>query len=323
MPRELAFLGCGAATEAHSRVLASQAPGLRRWYASRDGGRARDAARRLRGAGALAGYGAALAHPTLEAVVVATPPHTHFELTLAALAAGKHVLVEKPAYDALADFDAVADAAARAGRRVLVLENYPYRPLAGWLRHALATGALGRLLLLAVDATKQQDAEGWRADPERAAGGPLLEGGVHWVSLLTSIGLGVRDVDAWAGPAGESTAHLVLAYDGGALGTLSFSWEAHAPLRGVRLSHARGSEGTLTFESNGAFLAQRGRRTALRVADPRRITGQAAMWHALLGALDRGTTEPYTLLDARRDVAIVLRARARMAARAPAEGLDA
>jgi len=313
---ELAFLGCGAATETHSRLLARDVPGLRRWYASRDGDRARETSRRAGGAGALAGYEAALTHPTVDAVVVATPPDTHLELTLAALAAGKHVLVEKPAYQTLADFDAVADAAARAQRRVLVLENYPYKPLAGWLRDALATGALGELLLVAIDATKQQAQEGWRADPQLAAGGPLLEGGVHWISLLTSIGLTIRDVDAWAGPSGEATTHVVLSYDGGALGALDFSWQAHAPLHGARLSHVRGSAGTLTFESNGAFLVQRGRRTTLRVAHPRRITGHVGMWHALLGVLDRGTDERYSLADARRDVAIVLRARARAAARA-------
>jgi len=323
MPRELAFLGCGAATTTHSRLLAREAPELRRWYASRNGDRARETAGRLGGAGALAGYEAAITHPTVDAVVVATPPSTHLELTLAALAAGKHVLVEKPAYHTLSDFDAVADAAARARRRVFVLENYPYKPLAGWLRHALAPEALGELLLIRIDATKQQADDGWRADPQLAAGGPLLEGGIHWVSLLTSIGLTVRDVDAWAGPGGEATTHLVLAYDGGALATLDFSWRVHAPLRGARLSHARGRRGTLTFESNGAFLVQRGRRTTFRVADPRRINGQVGMWHALLGALHRGTDECYSLSDARRDVAIVLRARARVAARAEAVDTDA
>ena len=323
MPPELAFLGCGAATEMHSRILARQAPGVRRWYASRDGERAREATRRLSGSGALPGYDAALAHPTVDAVVVATPPHTHRDLTLAALAAGKHVLVEKPAYGAIADFDTVAAAAARAERRVLVLENYPYKPLAHWLREALTAGGLGELLLISIDATKQQAEEGWRAKAELTAGGPLLEGGVHWVSLLTSLGLTSRDVDAWAGPTGEGSTHLVLAYDGGALGTLDFSWQAHAPLRGARLSHARGRAGTLTFESNGAFLVEHGRRTRLRLGHPGRVSGHAPMWRTLLGALATGAVEPYRLADARRDVEIVLRARARMAARAAAGGVPA
>jgi predicted dehydrogenase len=315
MPPELALLGCGAAAQAHSRVLARVAPGVRRWYASRDGERAREAARRLRGAGGLEGYEAALAHPDLAAVVVATPPGTHAELTLAALEAGKHVLVEKPAFATLADFDAVAEAAARASRQVHVLENYPYKPLADWLRQRLASGDLGTPLLLAVDAAKRQPEVGWRRDPLLGAGGPLLEGGVHWISLLTSLGLPVEDVDAWAGPTGEATAHLVLAYAGSTVGHLDFSWQAHAPLRGARLSHVRGTTGTLTFESNGAFLVEHGRRVSLRLADPRRLSGHEPMWRAVLRALATRTEPAYGLAHARRDVELALRARARIAER--------
>ncbi len=103
----LAFLGCGAATEAHARVLraAERTPGL--WFASRDGAAAQAALARHGGAGMFADYRAALADPQIDAVVIATPPASHLELTLAALAAGKHVVVE-PAFPRVEDFDEVA-----------------------------------------------------------------------------------------------------------------------------------------------------------------------------------------------------------------------
>ena len=65
---------------------------------------------------------------------MAVPPSLHLPLTLEALAAGKHVLVEKPAFPTLADFRTAAAARDRAGRMVLVGENDHYKPLAVMLR---------------------------------------------------------------------------------------------------------------------------------------------------------------------------------------------
>ena len=56
-------------------------------------------------------------------MVVAVPPRFHLALTLKALEAGKHVLVEKPAFLTLDDYEAVRSAQARPGRIVLVGEN--------------------------------------------------------------------------------------------------------------------------------------------------------------------------------------------------------
>ena len=66
------------------------------------------------------------------------PPRFHLDLTLQALRAGKHVLVEKPAFLRMADYRAVRAARDRAGRVVLVGENDHYKPLAVTLRRLLA-----------------------------------------------------------------------------------------------------------------------------------------------------------------------------------------
>ena len=62
--------------------------------------------------------------------MIAVPPKFHLNLTLQALTAGKHVLVEKPAYLTMGDYEVVRDARDRAGRVVLVGENDHYKPLA-------------------------------------------------------------------------------------------------------------------------------------------------------------------------------------------------
>lgn len=123
---------------------------------------------------------------------------------------------------------------------------------------------------IAVDATKHQPTEGWRADPA-VGGGPLLEGGVHWVDLMANAGLevtGARGVPMGEDPVTGRRVLATFTYAGGAAGELRFSWDAHAVLGGVRLSHLHGTDGTLTFESNGAFLLARGRHSWRRSAAP-------------------------------------------------------
>ena len=137
----LAFLGCGFIAGVHSRHLASMT-GIRRSYASRDPARAEEFRARYDGARAYAGYEAAIADPDVDAVVVAVPPAYHLDLTLAALAAGKHVLVEKPAFPRAEDFRTAMTARDAAQRVVLVGENDHYKPLAVTLRSMLADGGL-------------------------------------------------------------------------------------------------------------------------------------------------------------------------------------
>src|SRR5262245_32905888 len=97
-PLRLAFLGCGFITEVHSRHLKGFKTDIVCSYASRDRAKAEEYCRRHGGAGSYGDYAAALDDPRIDAVVVAVPPSFHLDLTLRALAAGKHVLVEKPAF---------------------------------------------------------------------------------------------------------------------------------------------------------------------------------------------------------------------------------
>src|SRR4051794_37343764 len=106
-PLRIAFLGCGFITRVHSRNVRSLADDVTCAYASRDLARAEAYCRRFNGTRSFADYTSAIEDPRVEAVVVAVPPRFHLELTLRALAAGKHVLVEKPAFLRLADYQTV------------------------------------------------------------------------------------------------------------------------------------------------------------------------------------------------------------------------
>lgn len=306
----LAFLGCGGVTRTHTRTL-RRFPGVARFYASRDGARAGACNREMGGAGAFGSYAAAMDDPRVDAVLVATPPDSHLELTLAALAAGKHVIVEKPPFLRSADFDAVDRAAAAAGRRVMVAENYFYKPLAGALREVVAAGDLGEIRVLQVNALKHQETGGWRDRPESAGGGALFEGGIHWVCFMASLGMEVLDVAGFLPGAGdprtERSAVAVFRYAGGAVGTLHHSWEIPTPLKGVRMSALYGTEGTATFESNGLFLSVRGRRSRITPLRPTDLVGYRAMFADFVDAVRENREPRYTLAFARRDLELVER----------------
>ncbi|HUF27046.1 MAG TPA: Gfo/Idh/MocA family oxidoreductase [Gemmatimonadaceae bacterium] len=307
-PLGLAFIGCGGVTRLHTRFLRRDR-GLRRWYASREPARAAEFSRQLAGAGAFGSYDHAFASSDVDAVVIATPPDSHLELTLRALGAGKHVVVEKPPFLRVEDFDTVRRAREDAGRRVMVAENYYYKPVAIALRESIAAGDIGEVRLVTVNALKEQRATSWRADAARSGGGAMFEGGIHWVDFMANLGLPVASVHGFrAGrmrSAGDldTTMVVVFRYATGAVGTLYYSWEIGSPLKGLRLSAVYGTEGTITFESNGILVAVRGRRRRLRMPGLD-VAGYAGMWRDFLPAL-RANSEPrYDFELARRDLAL-------------------
>jgi UDP-N-acetylglucosamine 3-dehydrogenase len=307
-PINLAFLGCGGVTRTHSRTL-KKFGDVRRFYASRDRAKAEAFSRELGGAGAFGSYEDALADPRIDAVLVATPPNSHLELTLAALAAGKHVIVEKPPFMRAADFDAVQSARDAAGRRVMVAENYFYKPLAEALRKHIAAGDIGEVKVVTVNAMKRQATRGWRDDTGMAGGGALFEGGIHYVNFMANLGLPVLDAHGFrpgrAGGGPERSTLAVFRYAQGAVGTLYYSWEIGSPLNGVRLSSIYGSEGAITFESNGLFLGVRGRRKRVSLLKPTDLVGYRGMFRDFVDAVRRNAEPRFSLELARRDLELV------------------
>ena len=307
-PVNLAFLGCGAITRKHSRTLARFGREVRRFYASRDAEVAAGFATRYGGAGSFGSYASAIADPQIDVVLVATPPDSHLDLTLAALRGGKHVIVEKPAFLRSADFALVRAEEARSECRVMVAENYCYKPLARVLRGVLASGVLGEVRLVQIDAVKHQAATGWRGDTSRMGGGALFEGGVHWIDLLANLGLRIEAVHGfrpgdWQGC--ERSMLVVAEYEEGATGTLAHSWEVPSPLRGLRMSHIYGTRGSVAFESNGLFVLVTGSRPRLILPGFADISGYRAMFRDFLDALREGREPVMTLARAERDLELV------------------
>jgi 1,5-anhydro-D-fructose reductase (1,5-anhydro-D-mannitol-forming) len=153
---------------------------------SRDLDRAQSFAEKHGVAAAYDDYAAMLADPDVDVVYIASPNALHAKQTLAALAAGKHVLVEKPMALTEDDARAMVDAATAAGRALGVGFHLRHKATARAGREAIAAGRLGEVFYaeMSVGAGKGlYPYDTWRADPALAGGGSLLHQGTHAVDL--------------------------------------------------------------------------------------------------------------------------------------------
>ena len=310
-PLRLAFLGCGFITRVHSRVLRSLAADVVCSYASRDKSRAEAFRRDYGGAAAYASYSAAIEDPRVDAVVIAVPPRFHLNLTLQALEAGKHVLVEKPAYPGMADYRTALHARNQAGRVVLVGENDHYKPLAQCLRRLVGEGAIGEMVFahFTTIVRRLKSADDWRNDETMAGGDAFFEEGIHWLHLAGSLGPTIEMVHGYQpsvprdGPDTRAKSMMVaFRYDNQAVGSLYYSREIPSLLRGIRLSKIYGRKAIITFESNGLFVLVRGEGMP-KVLLPgfRDIRGYRAMYRDFLRAIRTGGAPEMSLERAMDD----------------------
>lgn len=304
-PLRIAFLGCGFITRVHSRNLRSLSGEISCGYASRDAAKSEAFRQQYRGFAAYGDYASAIADPRVEAVVVAVPPKFHLELTLQALAAGKHVLVEKPAFPTMADFETVRTARDRAGRVILVGENDHYKPLAVCLRRLVREGVIGEMVFahFTTIAHRLKDANDWRNDESMAGGDAFFEEGIHWLHMAGSLGPAITTIHGFRptvsrlGPDTRIKSMLVsFHYDNGAVGSLYYSREVPSFFKGLRLSKLMGRDGVITFESNGAFVIARGKGLP-RLIFPgvRDIRGYQAMYRDFAQSIRTGAAPEMSL----------------------------
>ena len=310
-PVHIAFLGCGFITRVHSQHLKRLGDAVVCSYASRDGERAERYRRRYLGRAHYTGYTPALEDPAVDAVVVAVPPRFHLELTLQALAAGKHVLVEKPAFPRIGDFETVRAARDRTGRVMLVGENYHYKPLVVCLRRLLQEGAIGDLLMAHFTTLLRRfkAADDWRNDQVLAGGDAFFEEGIHWLHIANSLGPVITEAHGFRppvrpqGPDTRAKSMMVaFRYDTGAAGALYYSREVPSLLRGLRLSKLFGREGIISFESNGACVLVRGPGgTRLLLPGFSDMRGYQAMYRDFVGAIQERRAPEMSLETAMAD----------------------
>jgi predicted dehydrogenase len=157
----------------------------------RDASAVRDAAERLGWSETATDWRQVVARDDIDVVDVSSPGDTHHDIALAALAAGKHVLCEKPLANTVAEAEEMVAAAEEArGRGVHSMVGFNYRrtPALAWARDLVARGRIGR-----IHHVRAQYLQDWIVDPEfplvwrlqkdKAGSGALGDIGAHIVDL--------------------------------------------------------------------------------------------------------------------------------------------
>jgi predicted dehydrogenase len=178
-----AIVGCGLIGR---KRAASLPPGTLAYTCDLDAARAADLAKGYAGCAAITDFKLALADPAVTAVIVATLNAALAPVTLAAVQAGKHVLVEKPGALHSTELVAIQAAAQKTGALVRIGYNHRFHPALQKARELIDQGALGPLMFMrgryGHGGRKGYDRE-WRADHRLSGGGELIDQGVHLIDL--------------------------------------------------------------------------------------------------------------------------------------------
>jgi predicted dehydrogenase len=139
-----------------------------------------------------------IARDDIDVVDIVTPPSSHAEIAIAALAAGKHVFVEKPIGNDLADADLMQAAAAKAATVTQVGFNYRHAASISFIKRLLDDGTLGHPLQFRAHYTQDVGVlgrvlSGWRAQKGAVGSGVTGDIGSHIIDLASYL---VGDIEA-------------------------------------------------------------------------------------------------------------------------------
>ena len=195
----VAVIGLGPASEPHTKSLMDLADRVDvRWAASRSEARVHAYAAKA-SFPTTTDVNGAVDDPSVQAVLVLTPPAAHLEIAERAFAKGKHVLVEKPLEVNSARAKRLVAAGRRAGRRLGVVLQQRFRSAGMTLRALLETGRLGDVAAASVTVPWWRPQayydEAGRGTLARDGGGVLLTQAIHTLDMFRSL-VGVRRVVA-------------------------------------------------------------------------------------------------------------------------------
>ena len=131
-------------------------------------------------------YRELLKDPSIDAVDICTPNDLHSEIAIAASRAGKHVFCEKPDAIDARKAAAMRDAAAKAGKVLMVMRNNRFTDAAKYLKRFVEDGRAGEIYAGRCGWQRRRGIPGkggWFTTKARSGGGPLIDLGVHMIDL--------------------------------------------------------------------------------------------------------------------------------------------
>jgi len=181
----IAITGCGFIADMHVRAVRASGLGRVVGVANHRLERAQSFAEHHGIERATADWATLVTDPDIDAVIVATPNSLHAPQALAALGAGKAVLVDKPMALTVAEGEAMVAAARAAGVELLVGHMWRYRDEVRALRARVAHGELGRIVRThGYGVHAGWGPSGWFTDPLLAGGGALIDMGIHAIDTV-------------------------------------------------------------------------------------------------------------------------------------------
>src|SRR5215212_2580094 len=224
------ILGCGVIGPHHARAIA----GLEGAELVAVADHGLDPAEELAGVygcGSYASLAEMLSNEDLDAVCICTPSGMHADDAIAALEAGKHVVIEKPVDVTLKAVDRLIEVHRATGGRVAVISQHRFDASTRAVYEAVTSGEFGRLTSGSAElrwwrSQSYYDSGGWRGTWELDGGGVLINQAIHSIDLLQWLMGPVLEVTAYTGLLAherievEDTAVAILKFACGALGTI-------------------------------------------------------------------------------------------------------
>jgi len=218
-------------------------------------------------------YEEILDDPTVEAIVNTTPNAAHLETTREAAGAGKHVFLDKPIANTVADARALTKACRDAG--VVLALGYQRRRESHfrWIRGKIDAGEFGRLVNAESNISRDRlgkiDLTSWRYTAEGMPGGVLLQIGIHYTDVLEYlmgpiVAVSARSARLVLPGDNPDVASVVLEHASGALSTLNASYASAAE---HYVMNIYGKEASAYYDlQHGLSTLKRGETRAVPVA---------------------------------------------------------
>lgn len=238
----VALVGAGGMARSYREVYA-KLPGVK-WMLAVDVNPAElDACKALGVERVSSNFADALA-ADIDMVDVSTPNFLHEEQAVAALKAGKHVLLQKPMANTLDAADRIVAAARNARGRLGMYMSYYTQPVAWDIKRLVQSGALGSIQSIrARDAHRGGLAakkEAWRGSRDKTGGGCFVQLSIHAINLIQWwLGSRATEVSAFSdnqfcpNVGGDDVTTAVTKFDNGAYGVFDSGWASHGGLREI------------------------------------------------------------------------------------------
>jgi predicted dehydrogenase len=211
-------------------------------------------------------FGLALA-PDIDAIIINTPNHLHRPQAVAAIEAGKHVLLQKPVAPTLADAEAIQAAAEKSTRTVGLYMSYFDQPLIHDLRDLAAGGRLGNIVhcyarLMHKGGMMWSDEAlagkpTWRGSLAETGGGCFIQLAVHYLHIFEWVtGARIHKATGFTrnlhcpGLEGEDLAVGIFEFDSGAIATIDTAWCTNGEELAIH-----GTEGRCLYRENRLAIA--------------------------------------------------------------------